>query len=65
MGMYSVTETSLPGYNFTLSDDCSGGIMSVQTKKCIITNFYSQRVNIKSNNTNAASNATEIGNKTS
>ncbi|HET7285205.1 MAG TPA: hypothetical protein VFI70_11010, partial [Nitrososphaeraceae archaeon] len=58
MGMYSVTETSLPGYNSTLSDDCSGGIMSVQTKKCMITNFYSQ-------GTNAASNVTEIGNKTS
>jgi len=65
MGMYSVTETSLPGYNSTLSDDCSGGIMSVQTKKCIITNFYSQRVNTRSNNTNAASNVTEIGNKIS
>jgi prealbumin domain-containing protein len=65
MGKYSVTETSPPGYNFTLSDDCSGGIMSVQTKKCIITNFYSQHVNTKSSNTNAASNVTEIGNKTS
>jgi hypothetical protein len=52
MGMYSVTETSLPGYNITLSDDRSGGIMSVQTKKCIITNFYSQHINTKSNNTN-------------
>ena len=64
MGMYSVTETNLPGYNSTMSDDCSGGIMSVQTKKCIVTNFYSQRVNNKSSNTNTASNVTEIGNKT-
>lgn len=65
MGMYSVTETSLPGYNSTMSDDCSGGIMSVQTKKCIVTNFYSQRVNSRSSNMNTVSNVTEIGNKTS
>ena len=65
MGMYSVTEASLPGYNSTMSDDCSGGIMSVQTKKCIVTNIYSQRVNSRSSNINTVSNVTEIGNKTS
>jgi prealbumin domain-containing protein len=64
MGMFSVTETRLPGYNSTMSDDCSGGIMSIQTKKCIVTNFYSQLANSRSSNTNMASNVTEIGNKT-
>jgi hypothetical protein len=42
VGMYSVTETGLSGYNSTLSDDCSGGMMSVETKNCIITNIYSK-----------------------
>jgi hypothetical protein len=27
-----------------LSGDCSGGMMSVETKKCIITNIYSIKV---------------------
>jgi hypothetical protein len=44
MGMYSVTEKGPPGYNSTLSDDCSGGMMSAETKKCIITNIYSKGV---------------------
>ncbi len=42
MGMYSVTETRPPGYSLTLSGDCSGGIMSVETKNCTISNFYSK-----------------------
>jgi Prealbumin-like fold domain len=42
MGMYSVTETGPSGYNSTLSGDCSGGMMSVETKNCIITNIYSK-----------------------
>ena len=42
MGMYSVTETKLSGYNSTISGDCSGGIMSVETKNCTITNTYSR-----------------------
>ena len=42
MGMYSITETKQPGYNLTLSGDCSGGMMSVETKNCTITNFYSK-----------------------
>lgn len=46
MGMYSVTETRAPGYNSTLSGDCSGGMMTVETKKCIITNIYSKPVGI-------------------
>jgi Prealbumin-like fold domain len=39
MGMYSVTETGPSGYNSTLSGDCSGGMMSVETKNCTITNI--------------------------
>lgn len=41
-GMYSITETKQPGYNLTWSGDCSGGVMSVETKNCTITNFYSK-----------------------
>ena len=40
MGMYSITETGPSGYNSSLSDDCSGGVMSVETKKCTITNIF-------------------------
>ena len=42
MGMYSVTERGPSGYNSTSSDDCSGGMMSVETKNCTITNIYSK-----------------------
>ena len=42
MGMYSVTQTKPSGYNPTFSGDCSGGMMSVETKKCTITNTYSK-----------------------
>jgi len=42
MGMYSVTEAGPSGYNLTLSGDCSGGMMSVETKSCTITNIYSE-----------------------
>lgn len=42
MGMYSVTERGLSGYNSTSSDDCSGGMMSIETKNCTITNIYSK-----------------------
>jgi Prealbumin-like fold domain len=42
MGMYSVTETGPSGYKSTLSGDCSGGMMSVETKNCIITSIYSK-----------------------
>jgi Prealbumin-like fold domain len=42
MGMYSVTESGPSGYNSTLSGDCSGGMMSVETKNCTITNIYSK-----------------------
>jgi hypothetical protein len=42
MGMYSVTEAGPSGYNSTLSGDCSGGMMSVETKNCTITNIYSK-----------------------
>jgi Prealbumin-like fold domain len=42
MGMYSVTQTVPSRYNSTLSGDCSGGMMSVETKNCTITNIYSK-----------------------
>jgi hypothetical protein len=42
MGMYSVTEAGPPDYNSTLSGDCSGGMMSVETRNCTITNIYSK-----------------------
>jgi hypothetical protein len=44
MGMYSVTENVLSGYNSTSSDDCSGGMMSVEAKNCTITNIYTKHV---------------------
>jgi hypothetical protein len=44
MGMYSVTEVGPPGYNSTLSGDCSGGMMSVETRNCTITNMYSKDI---------------------
>jgi hypothetical protein len=50
MGMYSITETGPAGYNTSWSDDCSGGMMSSETRKCIITNMYSKT--ILSNTTN-------------
>jgi Prealbumin-like fold domain len=40
MGMYSVTESGPSGYNATSSMDCSGAVMSVETKQCYITNSY-------------------------
>jgi hypothetical protein len=42
MGMYSVTEAGPSGYNSTFLGDCSGGMMSVETKNCTITNIYSK-----------------------
>jgi hypothetical protein len=40
MGMFSVSQTVLPGYVTSYSSDCFGGIMSVVTKKCTITNVF-------------------------
>jgi hypothetical protein len=40
MGMYSVSETILPGYFVTFSKDCFGGIMSTIVKNCTIKNTY-------------------------
>jgi hypothetical protein len=51
MGMYSVTETGPSGYNSTMSGDCSGGMMSVETKVCSITNTYSSNPLGSNNNT--------------
>jgi hypothetical protein len=42
MGMYSITETGPAGYNTSWSDDCSGGMMSSETRKCTVTNMYSK-----------------------
>ena len=41
MGMYSVTISPIPNYNSSLSSDCTGGIMKVETKICNIVNTYS------------------------
>jgi hypothetical protein len=41
MGMYSVSEVPLKNYIQHYSPDCFGGIMSNITKKCVITNIYS------------------------
>jgi hypothetical protein len=40
MGMYSVSQSTFPGYVTTYSNDCFGGIMAAVTKTCIITNAY-------------------------
>lgn len=40
MGMYSVSQSTFPGYATSYSSDCFGGIMAVVTKTCIITNNY-------------------------
>jgi|SRR5215212_3079853 len=45
MGMYSVTEQGPSGYNSSRSGDCSGGMMSVETKTCKITNTYTTNPN--------------------
>jgi hypothetical protein len=40
MGMYSVSQSTFPGYVTTYSSDCFGGIMAAVTKMCVITNEY-------------------------
>ncbi len=40
MGMYSITISSIPSYNTSLSSDCAGGIMKVETAYCNIVNTY-------------------------
>ncbi len=40
MGMYSVSQSTFPGYVTTYSNDCFGGIMAAVTKMCVITNAY-------------------------
>src|SRR6476646_11567075 len=40
IGMYSVTQSGSSGYNATYSGDCSGAVMSSETKRCTITNMY-------------------------
>ncbi len=40
MGMYSITESFIPGYSTSYSTDCFGGIMSTGEKECIIINTF-------------------------
>jgi hypothetical protein len=40
MGMYSITESLIPGYVSNYSSDCFGGIMSTGNKECIIINTH-------------------------
>lgn len=48
MGMYSVTISSIANYNSSLSNDCAGGIMEVETITCDITNtFINLQINTK------------------
>jgi hypothetical protein len=42
MGMYGVSEYPLADYNSHYSTDCFGGIMSIDTKECIVTNTYNR-----------------------
>jgi len=44
MGMYSVSESHIPGYVSSFSVDCFGGIMSVETRNCVITNTYDKNL---------------------
>jgi hypothetical protein len=44
MGMYSVSESNVPGYVSSFSTDCFGGIMSVETRDCVITNTYDKNL---------------------
>ena len=37
MGMYSATAIGPAGYTQVFLVDCSGGMMSIETKKCVIT----------------------------
>jgi hypothetical protein len=41
MGMYSVSESIIPGYFALYSAECFGGMMTIDVKHCIITNTYS------------------------
>ncbi len=45
MGMYAVSERQIPGYAITYSNDCFGGIMSIDIKHCVITNTYTPTTN--------------------
>ncbi len=47
MGMYSVSQSTFPEYITLYSSDCFGGIMSIETKECIITNIYNNTSSIK------------------
>lgn len=40
MGMYSISESILPGYFTSFSKDCFGGIMSTIVKNCFIKNTF-------------------------
>ena len=44
MGMYSVSQSRIPGYISSFSADCFGGIMSVESRNCVITNTYDKNL---------------------
>ena len=44
MGMYSVSQSHIPGYISSFSADCFGGIMSVESRNCVITNTYNKNL---------------------
>jgi hypothetical protein len=49
MGRHGVSESPVPRYISSFFADCFGGIMSVETKKRVITNTYDKLCFLQSN----------------